>query len=276
VPNLLQYIGNGSYYARVKVRGKIIRRSLDTDVFSAAKLRLLDFLKERRETLKPAAPPTSAEAQQFYEQQRDHDPAIKPQSRKYRPWCIRELQLPWPGLKDLRLGQIGAEARRAWGARLSQETACHPELERVELCAADILQPERKAAELTRVVAQTNHSPVAGRDVVVFTNRALLTGRDAAASLDLGAQISGALVEVARRLEVRPRYLIAKGGLTSSDLATKGLGAGCARVLGQILPGVPVWQLGPETNFPSLPCVVLPGNVGGPGALADAVNKFAS
>ncbi len=125
MPNLLQYIGSGNYYARVKVRGKIIRRSLDTDVFSTAKLRLLDFLKERRETISPAAPPTFAEAQQVYEQHLDNDPTIKPQSRKYRRWCIRKLELSWPGLKDLRLDQIGTETCREWGARLSQEIACH-------------------------------------------------------------------------------------------------------------------------------------------------------
>ncbi|MHC1765119.1 MAG: four-carbon acid sugar kinase family protein [Verrucomicrobiia bacterium] len=150
----------------------------------------------------------------------------------------------------------------------------NPELERVEICVADILQPERKAAELKRVVAQTNQSLAAGRDVVVFTSRALITGHDAAASLDIGAKVSEGLVEVVRQIDVRPRYLIAKGGITSSDLATKGLGVKRARVLGQILPGVPVWELGPETKFPGLLYVVFPGNVGGPEALQDAVQEF--
>ena len=150
----------------------------------------------------------------------------------------------------------------------------NPELERVEISVADILNSARRAAELSRVVSQTNQSLAAGRDVVVFTSRKLITGHDAAASLDIGAQVSDALVEVVRRLEVRPRYLIAKGGITSSDLATKGLGVKRARVLGQILPGVPVWELGPETKFPGLPYVVFPGNVGGPEALQDAVQKL--
>jgi uncharacterized protein YgbK (DUF1537 family) len=121
------------------------------------------------------------------------------------------------------------------------------------------------------VIAQTNQSLAGGRDVVVFTSRAHLTGHDAAGSLDIGAQVSDALVEVVRRLEVRPRYLIAKGGITSSDVATKALGVKRAMVLGQVLPGVPVWELGPETRFPGLPYVVFPGNVGGPDALAEAV-----
>jgi uncharacterized protein YgbK (DUF1537 family) len=150
----------------------------------------------------------------------------------------------------------------------------NPKLERVEFSAADILRPERGAAELSRVLAQTNQSLAAGRDVVVFTSRKLITGQDAATSLDIGARISDALVEVVRRLEVRPRYLIAKGGITSSDLATKGLGIQRAMVLGQILPGVPIWELGPETKFPGLPYVVFPGNVGGPEALREVADML--
>ena len=49
-----------------------------------------------------------------------------------------------------------------------------------------------------------------------------------------------------------------------------------ARVLGQLLPGVPVWELGDETKFPGLPYIVFPGNVGGPTALVEAVERLAS
>jgi uncharacterized protein YgbK (DUF1537 family) len=70
--------------------------------------------------------------------------------------------------------------------------------------------------------------------------------------------------------------LIAKGGITSSDMATKALVAKRAMVLGQILPGVPVWRLGPESRYPALPYVVFPGNVGDEGALADLVRSLKS
>ncbi len=144
----------------------------------------------------------------------------------------------------------------------------------VELSVPDLLNPAGAVAEVSRVAAQTNQALTAGRDVVLFTSRALITGPDAAASLQIAARVSDALVAVLRQLEVRPRYLIAKGGITSSDLATRGLGVERAVVLGQILPGVPVWRLGPETKFPGLPYVVFPGNVGGPEALAEAVHKL--
>jgi uncharacterized protein YgbK (DUF1537 family) len=68
--------------------------------------------------------------------------------------------------------------------------------------------------------------------------------------------------------------LVAKGGSTSSNVATKGLDVRKALVLGQIIPGVPVWQLGAESRFPGMVYVFFTGNVGDENALADAVSKF--
>jgi uncharacterized protein YgbK (DUF1537 family) len=73
---------------------------------------------------------------------------------------------------------------------------------------------------------------------------------------------------------VRPRYLIAKGGITSSDLATRGLGVKRALVRGQILPGVPVWEPDAPAKFPGLPYIVFPGNVGDADALKNLVAKL--
>jgi len=150
----------------------------------------------------------------------------------------------------------------------------NPEIECVEISVAAILLGERREAELARVVMQTNQLLAAGRDLVVFTSRKLIIGGDATTSLDIGGKVSDALVELVQRIETRPRYLIAKGGITSSDLATRGLGVKRALVLGQILPGVPVWELGVETKCPGLPYVVFPGNVGSPEALLQVVMKF--
>ncbi len=89
--------------------------------------------------------------------------------------------------------------------------------------------------------------------------------------LDGGRAVSAALVAVVRRVGRRPDWIIAKGGITSSDVASEALGMRESRVAGQLLPGVPVWIGGPESRWPGMPLVVFPGNVGGPGALADAV-----
>ena len=63
-------------------------------------------------------------------------------------------------------------------------------------------------------------------------------------------------------LNTVPAFVIAKGGITSSDVGTKALQVKRARVLGQIRPGIPVWQTGPESRFPGTPYVIFPGNVG--------------
>jgi len=62
MPHLLQYVSNGNDYGRIKMRGKIIRESQNTIVWSAAKLRLKDFLKELQEARNRLDPPTFAEA----------------------------------------------------------------------------------------------------------------------------------------------------------------------------------------------------------------------
>ncbi|MHC1763586.1 MAG: hypothetical protein AB9869_04660 [Verrucomicrobiia bacterium] len=51
VPNLLQYVPTQTFFGRTKLtvsgRKKVIRKSLETTVFSTAKLKLGDFLKEQ-------------------------------------------------------------------------------------------------------------------------------------------------------------------------------------------------------------------------------------
>ena len=44
--NLVRHIQSGNYYARIRVRGKLIWKSLKTDRISVDKLRLSDFHKE--------------------------------------------------------------------------------------------------------------------------------------------------------------------------------------------------------------------------------------
>ena len=72
-------------------------------------------------------------------------------------------------------------------------------------------------------------------------------------------------------LPVTPAFVVAKGGITSSDVGVKALRVQCARVLGQIRPGIPVWQTGPESLFPGTPYVIFPGNVGEMSTLREAI-----
>jgi len=125
--------------------------------------------------------------------------------------------------------------------------------------------------EIERVAILTTTLLAAGRDAAMFTSRSLRTGATAAESLGIGQRVSRDLCAIVEGLNAAPRFLIAKGGNTASELATQALGVQRAMVLGQLLPGVPVWELGPESKFPGLRYVVFPGNVGGPDALAKAI-----
>lgn len=145
-----------------------------------------------------------------------------------------------------------------------------PGIEPVEVDVETLLDPARSQVVLQETIGRVNSLLGDARDVVLFTSRKLIAQADAATNLQIGRTVSDALVEVVRGLECRPRYLIAKGGVTSSDVATAGLGVRRAMVLGQLLPGVPVWELGDESRYPGLRYVVFPGNVGGPDALAQA------
>ena len=144
----------------------------------------------------------------------------------------------------------------------------------IELDVGALLDDTRRAPTLASALVALNTSLAAGRDTGVTTRRQLITSADAAASLAIGRRVSDALIHLVQNLGVAPRYLIAKGGITSSDTATLGLGVRRALVLGQALPGVPVWQLGAEAKYPGLGYIVFPGNVGSDTALADLVHRL--
>ncbi|MGB8383565.1 MAG: nucleotide-binding domain containing protein, partial [Dermatophilaceae bacterium] len=90
--------------------------------------------------------------------------------------------------------------------------------------------------------------------------------------------VSTAVVDVVRQvLAARPpRFVVAKGGITSSDVAARGLSIERAMVRGPMLPGiVSLWEPmdGPARG---IPYVVFAGNVGGPESLADVVDKLSA
>lgn len=145
-----------------------------------------------------------------------------------------------------------------------------PGLTCLEVSVADLLAVDRRDAAIAHIATAADRALEAGQDVLIFTSRDLVTGGEAEASLAIGRSVSEGLVAIARALTIRPRYLIAKGGITSSDLATHGLDVQRAVVLGQLVPGVPVWQLGPESRYPGLVYVVFPGNVGHAQSLVEA------
>ncbi|CAM9427485.1 unnamed protein product [Chrysoparadoxa australica] len=147
----------------------------------------------------------------------------------------------------------------------------------VELCVDDLVGADASPAKVVAgVVEQLNKvEEVLGKGecAVLHTSRTLRQD-DGQGGLSIGGVVSEALVEVVRSLAVAPKFIIAKGGITSNDIATDALGITRANVLGQILPGVPVWSCESNSLWPGLTYVVFPGNVGGPESLKEAMLKL--
>ena len=117
VPNLLQYVRTGTYFARAKVQGKTIRQSLETDVFTTAKLRLADKIKQFRKP--PPDVGTFAEARALYESDLEAEHTLADQSRRYRKNCIAALLRTWPGLDETKLAKISESGCRDWARRFA-------------------------------------------------------------------------------------------------------------------------------------------------------------
>ena len=127
VPNLLQYVSTGLYFARVKVNGKLIRRGLQTKVFEDAKLLLHDFLTRETKTRHvTGAPATFGEARGLYESSLTNDPTLSEQGRYYRRNCIKHLLKSWPGLDGMKPRAITRHQCEDWASKLAASTGSAP------------------------------------------------------------------------------------------------------------------------------------------------------
>ena len=107
-----------------------------------------------------------------------------------------------------------------------------------------------------------------GLTPVVYTSRQEIRLDDADQRQRLGQQVSDFLVDIVRRLPYTPSYLVGKGGITSHDILTKGLGIRTARVLGQVINSVPCVM---ASQFPY---IIFPGNVGNEQSLREVYLKM--
>ena len=146
-----------------------------------------------------------------------------------------------------------------------------------ELHVPTLIDPDRRDAHVAEIGRQVIEA-LATSDVLLFTSRTLLRGGDADDSLAISRTVSTAVIEVVRTsLAAHPAWVVAKGGITSHDVAVRGLGIRRAEVVGQLFPGMvsvfrPI-EAAPEAV--GTPYVVFAGNVGNDDTLADVVDLFA-
>jgi uncharacterized protein YgbK (DUF1537 family) len=143
-----------------------------------------------------------------------------------------------------------------------------------EIPVHSVLNPKQRKFVLEQIKSDLDRRVRKGQDTVLYTSRTLVKGSNRRESLAISRQVSDAVVSIVGSLQEQPRYILAKGGITSSDLATRALGVKKALVQGQILPGVPVWKLGSESRHPALNLIVFPGNVGEETSLLEVVSML--
>lgn len=126
-------------------------------------------------------------------------------------------------------------------------------------------------AELSSALAAAH---AAGDDVVLFTSRTERRFATPAERLGFGAEVSRVLMTVVRRAPETLGFLLSKGGITSNDALSVGLGLDAARVVGQIHPGCSVVVTPPDHRHGSIPVVIFPGNVGDESSLLRVYDRL--
>ncbi|MEH2306714.1 four-carbon acid sugar kinase family protein [Nostoc sp.] len=146
----------------------------------------------------------------------------------------------------------------------------------IEVNVARLLDDANQSAVLlTEIKESTQAAHEAGKTPVVYTSRQELSFKDVNTRLEFGTKVSSLLMDIVRGLPSDIGFLISKGGITSNDVLSTGLTLTSARLLGQILAGCSmVLTPSDHPQFPDLPVVLFPGNVGDADALGTVYQRL--
>src|SRR5450755_2472157 len=122
--NLIRYIPSGIYFYRIRVRGKLIRKSLKTDVLSVAKLRLSDREKEHRQAAQHQLAIQRGRGQMSFEEtlviyrsRLNADPDLKSKTKAYYQQRIDFLLRTWPSLAKTNVRDISIQNCLDWASK---------------------------------------------------------------------------------------------------------------------------------------------------------------
>jgi integrase len=126
--NLVRYKASKAYFARIRIRGKLIRRSLKTKVLSVAKLRLGDLEKRERQLAEhqvavAEGSMTTDDAVATYRQRLEGDASIKPRTKEYHQQRITALFKSWPDLKRTEVRGVTKTDCLNWAARFGRNSS---------------------------------------------------------------------------------------------------------------------------------------------------------
>jgi uncharacterized protein YgbK (DUF1537 family) len=151
-----------------------------------------------------------------------------------------------------------------------------PETIGIEISVERLLtEPDGFSALLKEAMTAAQAAHSAGQTPVIYTSRVELTFEDVETRLQFGESVSNLLMAILGHLPDTIGFLISKGGITSNDTLSQGLALRSAFLLGQVIPGVSMVRTAPDhPQFPKLPVVLFPGNVGDANALATVVQRL--
>src|ERR1051326_6047171 len=120
--NLIRYLPSRTYFARIRIRGKLIVKSLKTDSISVAKLRLADLEKDERQAAEHrdsafSGKMTFSDCLEIYRQRLASDPDFKPKTKVYYEERIIALLKSWPGLKEQDVRKVTKSDCLTWAAK---------------------------------------------------------------------------------------------------------------------------------------------------------------
>jgi len=152
-----------------------------------------------------------------------------------------------------------------------------PDIAGIEVDVAQLLDDslEQPHQLLTTTLEKVHAAHEAGKTPVVYTSRQELVFADVQTRLQFGFSVSSLLMDIVQGLPSDIGFLISKGGITSNDVLSTGLALKTARLLGQILAGCSIVRTPSDhPQFPDLPIVLFPGNVGDANALATIYRRL--
>ncbi len=137
--------------------------------------------------------------------------------------------------------------------------------------------PAERDTLLEKTLQQVEKVYLQQQTPVVYTSRSELTFTDVRQRLEFGANVSSLLMDVVKGLPRDIGFLISKGGITSNDVLSTGLNLSSAKLIGQILPGCSIIRTSStHPQFPNLPVVLFPGNVGDDRGLVTVYQRLSS
>ena len=126
--NLVRYVPSGIYFARIRVSGKLIRRSLKTNKLAVAKLRLSDLERVERQRIEVQGAVvngnmTFGDALGVFRSRLATDKSLKPRSKVYREERITALLKTWSGLEQTEVRKISKHDCLAWASKFGQKAS---------------------------------------------------------------------------------------------------------------------------------------------------------